>query len=203
MSIRTKKFSPALKHGGYSATALLPGEDPAAFEKLHTDLVAELVPNGPLEGDAVATIARLLWRKQNIATFRAVAAARDKWSEALNAEVRIREWDRMRNTPYEPDYETDGRETTTLADVASKYLAEAQRIQDNTRKELGEAYEFVEIGDIATLDQLMKDLAVEERLDSMIDKYLKRLLFLKGLKSLSPSSQTAPPVRRQKLLRSV
>jgi hypothetical protein len=203
MSIRTKKFSPALKHGGYSATGLLPGEDAAAFEKLHTDVVAELVPNGPLQGDTVATIARLLWRKQNIGTFRAAAAARDKWSKALNAEVRIREWDRMRNTTYEPDYETDGTETTTLADMASRYLAEAQRIQDNTRKELGEAYEFVEIGDIATLDQLMKDLAVEERLDSMIDKYLKRLLFLKGLNSLSPSSQTAPPVRGQKLLRSV
>jgi hypothetical protein len=96
MSIRTKEFSPALKHGGYSATALLPGEDPAAFEKLRTDLVAELVPNGSLEGDIVATIARLLWRKQNIATFRAAAAARHKWSEALNAEARIREWDRIK-----------------------------------------------------------------------------------------------------------
>ena len=201
MSIRTKKFSPALKHGGYSATALLPGEDPAAFEKLHTDVVAELVPNGPLQGDTVASIARLLWRKQNIATFCAAAAARHKWSEALKAEPRIREWDRIRNTSYDSDYEDDDR--GTVEDELSKYRDAAQRIQDNTRKELGDAYEFVEIGDIATLDQLMKDLAVEERLDSMIDKYLKRLLFLKGLESLSPSSQTAPPVRRQKLLRSV
>jgi hypothetical protein len=30
-----------VKHGGYSRTTLLPGEDPAAFEKLHNDLVAE------------------------------------------------------------------------------------------------------------------------------------------------------------------
>jgi hypothetical protein len=100
-----QKISPALKHGGYSATALLPGEDPAAFEKLHTDLVAELVPNGPLEGDTVATIARLLWRKQNIATFRAAAAARHKWSVA---QARIRA---IRNGPFEGDYEDDDRGT--------------------------------------------------------------------------------------------
>jgi hypothetical protein len=36
MAVRVKKIHPALKHGGYSATGLLPGEDPAAFEKLHT-----------------------------------------------------------------------------------------------------------------------------------------------------------------------
>ena len=72
--------------------------------------------------------------------------------------------------------------------MASKYLTKAQRIQDNIRKELGEAYEFVEIGDIATLDQLMKDLAVEERLDSMIENTLKRLLFLKGLNRFSVDS---------------
>jgi hypothetical protein len=37
---------PALKHGGYSATTILPGEDAAAFEKLHRDLIAELSPKG-------------------------------------------------------------------------------------------------------------------------------------------------------------
>ena len=58
------KFPPALKHGAYSGTTLLPGEDPAAFEKLHADLVTELTPVGPLEEDIVVTIARLAWRKQ-------------------------------------------------------------------------------------------------------------------------------------------
>jgi hypothetical protein len=48
MSARVKKFHPALKYAGYSATGLLPGEDPAAFEELHQDLIAELQPDGPL-----------------------------------------------------------------------------------------------------------------------------------------------------------
>ena len=49
MAIRVKKLFPALKHGAYSATGLLPGEDRAAFEKLHRDLQAELRPDGPFE----------------------------------------------------------------------------------------------------------------------------------------------------------
>ena len=34
----------------------------------------------------------------------------------------------------------------------------------------------------------MRDLEVQDRLDAMIDKCLKRLLFLRGLKSISASS---------------
>jgi len=63
MSVRIKKIHPALKHAGYSATALLPGEDRAAFEKLHHALIAEFTPVGALEEDIVADLARLLWRK--------------------------------------------------------------------------------------------------------------------------------------------
>jgi hypothetical protein len=51
MVVRVKKIHPALKHAGYSATTLLPGEDPAAFDKLHQDLIAEFHPDGPLEND--------------------------------------------------------------------------------------------------------------------------------------------------------
>jgi hypothetical protein len=63
---------------------------------------------------------------------------------------------------------------------------------DQARSELGDMYELAEIGEIATIDQLMKELAVEERLDAMIDKCLKRLLFVRGLKSISSSSSSAP-----------
>jgi hypothetical protein len=34
MLTRVQKTHPALKHGGYAATTILPGEDPTAFEKL-------------------------------------------------------------------------------------------------------------------------------------------------------------------------
>jgi hypothetical protein len=51
------------------------------------------------------------------------------------------------------------------------------------------------MADTVTVACLMEDLAVEERLDAAIDKCLKRLLFLKGLKSISASSSSAPPKR--------
>jgi hypothetical protein len=75
---KIKKIHPALKHGGYAATALLPGEDFAEFEELHDRLIADFVPTGPLEEDIVATIARLMWRKQNLATFRCAELARER-----------------------------------------------------------------------------------------------------------------------------
>src|SRR5262245_29032249 len=74
------KIHPALKHGGYAATAILPGENRADFEKLHQSLIAELAPVGALEDDIVATMARFVWRKQNLATFRIAVLARNRYS---------------------------------------------------------------------------------------------------------------------------
>ena len=62
------RIPPALKHGAYSATAILPGESQAEFEKLHRDIIAGWNPSGVLENDIVMTITRLLWRKQNLET---------------------------------------------------------------------------------------------------------------------------------------
>jgi hypothetical protein len=76
MSVHVKKFRAALKHGAFSATAILPGEDPAAFKKTHEDIIAELVPDGALEDEIVWTIARLVWRKKNFATLRKGACTR-------------------------------------------------------------------------------------------------------------------------------
>ena len=57
MSIQVKKVHPALKHAGYAATALLPGENPAEFEQLHRDLFAELKPKRQLEDPARDAVA--------------------------------------------------------------------------------------------------------------------------------------------------
>jgi hypothetical protein len=150
VGLRVKKLYPALKHGGYSATGLLPGEDPVAFEKLHRGLISELCPDGPLEEDTVFDIARCMWRKQNLETFRIAEAARKRHS-AIRSEMvpsttppledldpllgMMRDW-----TPPDP------------ADVeAATEAAEAQ-----ARKELGENYKLVEMGDLATVTQTLR-----------------------------------------------
>jgi hypothetical protein len=180
MSVRVKKPHPALKHGGYSATGLLPGEDRAAFEKLHRDLQAELRPDGPFEEDIVADIARWMWRKKNLNTFRIAEAAR-KYHSAIQSE--------MIPTPPNPleyEYLRDDWAPPAVAELeAATEAAEAR-----AREELGQSYKFVEMGDLATLAQMLAELDVEERLDARIDKLFKRLAMLKTYKSLS--SATSP-----------
>jgi hypothetical protein len=48
-------------------------------------------------------------------------------------------------------------------------------------------------GDAATISGLLQELAVRERLDGCIDRCLKRLLFVRGLKSMSQESSGARP----------
>jgi hypothetical protein len=59
-------------------------------------------------------------------------------------------------------------------------------------EELGELFALAEMGETATVDRLMKGLEVLERLDALIDKCLKRLLYLRGFKSLTSGSSSAP-----------
>jgi hypothetical protein len=75
---------------------------------------------------------------------------------------------------------------------AERREAAMQAAEDQARKDLGANYALAEIGETATMDRLLQDLAVEERLDAMIDKCLKCLLYLRGLKSLPPVSSSPP-----------
>jgi len=172
------KLRPALKHGGYSGTTLLPGEDASAFEKLLKDLVSEFAPAGPLERDIVADFARLIWRKQNLSTYRLAKLATERVS-AIRRELIPR---------------------TELELSLSKYdtrdpeeIRAAQEAADNqARKELGSAWELVEMDDEVTFDHLLRELELMDRLDGMIDRCIKRLLMVRGLKSISSSASTAP-----------
>jgi hypothetical protein len=179
MPIPVKKRHPALKHGGYAATTILPGESTAEFEKLHRKLIVELTPNGALEDDIVATMARLLWRKQNLATFRIAELVRQRCQQITNELV-----------PQDVEV-LPLLGLVKQVDPAEREEA-IQATEDQARKEFGATYELVEIGETATIDGLMDELAVQDRLDAMLDKCLKRLLFLRGLKSISATPSSAP-----------
>jgi hypothetical protein len=175
---RFKKISPALKHGAYATTTLLPGENRAAFEKLHRDLIVELSPCGPLEEDTVETLARLLWRKQNLVTIRNAEIARRHYL-AIRSEKIPEPIPLLRMLQIDP----------------AKHEEALRATEDQARQELGDAYELVQIGSAATFDRLEKDLAIEERLDGLIDKCLKRLLYLRGLKSMATVSPSTTQQR--------
>jgi hypothetical protein len=171
MLIQLNKLHPALKHAGYSATTLLPGEDPAAFEKLHRALVDEFAPVGALEEEIVADMARLTWRKQNLATFRIAEMAKGRQSEIIREKL------------PEPDYYISDMDP---AERKERYRA----AKEQARQELGDTYELIDIGEPATIEGLMKELDIKERLDGLISKCLKQLLMVRGVKSLSPASSS-------------
>src|SRR5262249_1169441 len=87
MPTRFNKVHPALKHAGYSATTLLPGEDGAAFKKLNRAVIAEFSPVGALEEDIIADIAHLTWRKQNLPIFRIAEQANARHQKIISEKV--------------------------------------------------------------------------------------------------------------------
>ena len=54
----------SLKHGLTSRRVVLPGENQADFDRLHSQLLADHAPAGALETELVAEIAACLWRLQ-------------------------------------------------------------------------------------------------------------------------------------------
>src|SRR5215813_8855466 len=133
MSVHVKKFRAALKHGAFSATAILPGEDPAALKELHQKLIAELTPVGALEDHIVWTIARLVWRKKHLATLRIGELALEHQSriQAQKSQFELLEMEK---------YSAERREATM------------QAAEDQARKDLGAHYELVEVGETATVE---------------------------------------------------
>jgi hypothetical protein len=174
------RIPPALKHGAYSATAVLPGESRAAFEKLHRGLIAEYTPSGVTEDDIVADMARLMWRKQNLGTLRIAEFAQGEWSATVEIGNPIA------SPPLFWEVSEEDKE---------KAKQEMLVAQDRLRKELGDTFEFIEIGGAATFDGLTEELETKERLDALIEKCLKRLLLVRGLKSVSTAPSSAPPQR--------
>jgi hypothetical protein len=184
MRSHVKKLPPALKHAGYSALTILPGESAAEFEKLHRDLIAAYTPIGPDEDAIVAKMARVLWRSQNLETFRIAELARARCEQIRREKIPE---DKL-------DFPFPLLGSVTPVDPA-KREAGIRAAEDQIRKELGELCELVELGEVATVDSLIKDLEVQERLDAVFDRCVKRLLMVKGLKSISNVPSSAPPKR--------
>ncbi len=171
-----KKYarSPALKHGAYSRTVLLPGEDPDAFEQLQADLIAEFAPIGRLEEDIVLTIAQHVWRKQNLATYRVAEQARARL-------------DALQPPPALPQYSLSEENYEEL-------FAKEVKLQ----KEFGESWGLLEMGQVSTIDYALKEATIIDRIDAMIDRCVKRLILVRGIKSISSSSFELTPPKQVK-----
>lgn len=170
MNVSSKRH-PALKHAGYSSVGILPGENAADFAKLQRDLVAEFGPQGALEEEIVMTIAHCLWRRRNLATFR----------------IAKRVQRHMRHMSATAMQATDSgvQNGHDQSELERRFMEKWNVIEGRVREEFGELYVLVEMGEEVTLDGLKDELEVQSRLDATIDRCIKRLLLVRGLKSMS------------------
>jgi hypothetical protein len=173
------KIHPALRHGLYSALTVLPGEDSAAFRALYQQLVEEYLPSGASEVELVRNIARLMWRKKHLATYRLAHLARRHCNEVV--EDRLRRYGR---SPLPKDVEARVRRETQAREEA----------EQEVRSELGQEGPLLDFED--DHEAMMRDLAVHEKLDAMIARNIKQLLIVKGLKDVAGLGPSAA-VRRQ------
>jgi hypothetical protein len=185
MNKRTGQIPAALKHGAYSGMSVLPGEDPAAFKKLHDELISEYAPNGRSEEDLIETMARLYWRKQNLLTYRLAAEAKKLHSQIYR-------------TLDRPSIGIPLLGTETRS--PDKIRAPKEDADERAHRELGTALDLVTMGEVTTPDYLLDELSLVDRLDGMIDRCLKRLLFIRGVKSISsPSSERSDRSRIKRI----
>ena len=182
MRKNSKLVPPALKHGIYSAIGLLPTEDRAEFEIFKEEIFDDYKPVGRSEKIIVEEIACLQWRLQHLSTFGVAMRARNRRS-AIYSKLPATGW-YPRLVVEEP--EPDPRSPEELE-------ALRQSVEKEARTELGAAIELVEIGDVATIEYLEKELGIRERLHGMIARLEKRFLFQQGIKSISSSSATSSP----------
>ncbi len=193
MAERYKRTHPALKHGAYTSLGLLPGENRTEFEKLLQELIAEFTPRGPSENEIVASIARYTWRKKNLSTIRSATFARARFAEIKRSMV-VQSAERARAAPQSwtsMSYPVMGFEESPAGREAIRVAT------DQAEEELGDLYALCEIGESATMSGLRDELELHEQLDGLIEKCVKRLLLVRGVKSISPLPDATPkPIPR-------
>lgn len=187
-----KAAPPALKHGGYAGSTILPGEDELAFSKLYQDLIQELTPSGPLEEEIVMTITRLVWRKQNLKIYDSIQRAEKLFNLRLSEHLAKRKLPPIIVSllPRDSDY------GELLRSVDEETLAGNLATIKEIREHMGADGQLTLLADV-TIPNLLSELAVVDRLDGMIDRCIKRLLMVRGVKSLV-AAQAEP--RRNRLI---
>ena len=202
----------ALQHGAWAQTAVLPGEDPREFDRLHRGLIKEWSPSGPAEGDAIFTLAKCIWRKRRIEHLREEVAGDERTRMISGVRSFLRhgrlgqfstgEEEMLLLGLFDDVPEEDGQLLCRLI-----YSLRKKHMQKNTDEATdpehawdGSGFPLVEplltkaiaISDGFSMPRLTKELALEEHLDRLIDRALRRLGQMKAMKEVIGLKQNAP-----------
>jgi hypothetical protein len=207
-----KENKNALKHGVFADAIIMPGEDPEEFEEHHNSLKIEWNPDGPTEDDCVFSLTNYLWRKRRIARYfkRKIALSVKVDKQFHNYEANTIEM----LAEFRDFINSDARGPITEQDLTVKFgkswaeyfltyvprrnyqndndwLAAIVRTIDRyIEKIFSNDFNVPTIHDFLSDETFMeRELAIEERLDAMIDKTLKRLAQTKALKTMGIGSR--------------
>jgi hypothetical protein len=208
-----RKHSNSVTHGVFTPVAILPGEDPREFEALHSVLIKEWAPVGPTEEDAVLSLAKGMWRKGRLQKFlrgKAVACRLDASHPAYDELDALRGFSGV--LEFAPDCLDELLSCPFLSDKRKEHLkrkfprgdfettaARARAIQNEINSAILPSLErcdkpvkvcFLEAAHIVTQDDFKDEIAVEERIDAMIDRAVKRLVQAKAMKQMLGTSSS-------------
>jgi hypothetical protein len=125
------------------------------------------------------------WRLKNLFTYELAKRAKQR-HRSIYAQVDPPQYEPYFPRLIDPDY----RE---LEPPSPEELAARRKAADEQAKaELGDAIKLVELGDVVTYEFLEKQLAIMERLEVMIARVYKKLLYVRGVKLMSFSTAAAP-----------
>jgi hypothetical protein len=217
----------ALKHGTFSDSAVLPLEDPRAFEVLFQSLIKEWQPSGTTERATVLELARCLWRVQRLDIF--VEAERGKARACLPGEmfklIEIMAKHKDNNEEFVKQIliAADGDLSSYHAFDKVSGLLEGSDIWKGLdfgsylkdefdalglgekripwlRSTMRQATLEEKFGDVVSRERFEKEQALRERLESMIDRCIRRLMQLKvGKRTLGLEPLESPPDRVPRL----
>jgi hypothetical protein len=179
----------ALKHGAFSKLHFLPGEDPQEFEDLKARLFAEYKPSGGSEEETLESIAEVIWRERRLGIYQHVQYLRGRRSGRAG-------YRGPTNALMDPlarslancasAARTGGRpDPAEVEQILKDEEAAAElTIYDDDR--------LLELGNVLTLDHLNKELDVQNKLQSMIDRLFKRYWQIRAMKPLAGLGNSQP-----------
>jgi hypothetical protein len=170
----------------YSGIGRLPTEDPVKFRKFKKQRFAELALVGPLEEDIGEQIVCLEWRLKNLSTYAVAKRARARHSSIHSQVNPFRYEPCLPPLLIDPDYVEP--EPPSPEELAARRKAADKQVE----LELGGAIELVEIGEVATIEFLEKELAIRDRMEGMVTRAYKKLGYVRAIKSMLPSAIAAP-----------
>jgi hypothetical protein len=128
-----------------------------------------------------------MWRRQNLSTYGLAKHVKQKY-QSIYAKL----------SPPTDFFPMMGfKEETRTPEELDQLRKEADK---EAQTELGAAaLELVQAGDVVTIDYLSNELSIIDRLDQMIDRCLKQLAHVRGVKSLSSPAATATTLTTRRL----